>query len=445
MKDTPTKTMADDIRKQLPNVVDAEIQVLSIMMEKDPDGLYAMKAFDRLSPEAFYRPGHKGLAQWIQGQRAAGSPCDVISLITAMSASQGIAEIFTKTFGETAQSDLVTIAHTAVTVAHFDWQVDQIKEAWVKRKGIEACTQAIDDFYKGETTANMLLANAQDQLSAITFDFETVREEADVAQEALQDIEKSIVSPTALGFTTGFDVLDSAMSLKPGELVTIAARTSVGKTAFAAQLMDHLANTHKGLYITQEMRSAALFKRLISKDINYNVDKLQAKDGALIGAVTNSVGRRQQRNALYMRDTETMTIPMIETMVRVYAARGCKFFCIDYLQLMKAPKSSERLERRHQIAEITGRLKQMAMKLGIVVILVSQIARLEDDERPELRHLSESKSIEDDSDKVILLFRALGSRQAEAKVAKDRSGPTTPWVDLGFEPETTSFKDLPRA
>lgn len=219
----------------------------------------------------------------------------------------------------------------------------------------------------------------------------------------------------------------------------------MGKTALAAQLMDHLANAAGALYLTKEMRATALVKRLISKDIGRSTGAIRKGDANGMQSVMNSAQWRIQRNRLHYRDADTMTIATVETMVRVFTARGCRFFCIDYLQLMKPTKETAKLDRRHQIADITGRLKALAMKLEVTIFLVSQIARLEDDTRPELRNLSESKSIEDDSDKVILLHRTLGSRQAEVKVAKDRNGPTTGWLDLGFRPETTSFENLERA
>ena len=441
MRPTPG---SQDPRHQLPHVVDCEESVLSALMERDPNGLLCMRAFDQITGGDFYRPGHKILAEWIQTQRATGKPVDMIALVTDCQANAAVGEIFRKAYGDNYASSLVEITGKGVTTAHFDWQVNQIKDAAVKRDAIGACTDAITTFYEGNKTADLLLADLQDALAGISFDFDTVKDEATVTSEAYDELQKAMTDPAPRGYSCGFDTLDAVMTIKPGELVTLAARTSVGKTALAAQIMDHFCHMAPGLFITKEMKATALVKRLMSKDVGKNVEKVGMEDLFHVGEINKAATQRQTRNKMFFRDCEVMNIAVVETMIRVYAMKGCKFFCIDYLQLMEPTKETAKLDRRLQIADITRRLKQVALKLDVIVIMVAQIARLNDDERPELRHLSESKTIEDDSDKVVFAFRKLGSRQAEVKVAKDRSGPTSGWIDIGFEPETTSFKDLPR-
>jgi replicative DNA helicase len=414
-------------------------------MDRDPEGLLCMRTFDEVRAADFYRPGHRVLAEWIQTQRATGRPVDMIALVTDCQANAAVGEIFAKAFGANYASTLVELSGKGTTTAFFDWQVGQIKQAAVKREAIAVCTDAITTFYEGNKTADLLLADLQDAIAAISFDFDTVKDEFTVTTEAWDELQSAMNDPTPRGYATGFHVLDSVMSVRPGEVVTIAARTSMGKTAFAAQLMDHFCNQAGGLFITKEMKSTDLVKRLMSKDIGKSVDKVSLEDYLNVGKINEAATKRQRRNRLSFRDCEVMNIAVVETMIRVYAMKGAKFFAIDYIQLMEATKETAKQDRRLQIADITRRIKQLALKLDVIILMVAQIARLNDNERPELKHLSESKTIEDDSDKVIFIHRALGSRQAEIKVAKDRSGPTSDWLDLGFEPETTSFKDLPRA
>lgn len=437
-----------DVQRKVPQALDSEKIVLSVLMSLDPTAAHALECFERLTPESFFAPGHGQLASWIQSRVATDLPRDITALASEIATNEIQAELFAKGFGrgQVAISTLIGIYGAAPTAAHFSFHVGQVAETHLRRKAIKVCMDGVQALYEGAAPAEELVVALQDEMTGISLDFEQVQSEKTVALATLAKIEKAQTSETPAGYTTSLTTLDEHFQLRLGCMIIIAARTSMGKTTMALQLTDWLTDCGlPSLVITKEMTSVQLMAKLLSKDTGRNAMEIDGSEQAANGHLMQAAGRRSARDAMSFRHVGRTNVQLIETMIRVYAMRGTKVFMIDYLQLIEATKATERLDRRHQIAEITRRLKSVAQQLDVMVLLVSQINRIKTmskgPNKPTLEDLSESKTIEEDADAVILMHRQLGSSTAEVQIAKDRHGATTGWLELKMEAATSQFLD----
>jgi replicative DNA helicase len=430
-----------------PHHHEAEKSVLSALMNYDRDGSLTLKVFDLIQPESFFIPGHQTLAEWILDRRGKGEPTNIVAFSTALEANGELKKLFVNHWGEHVMGTMIDIHGHASTSAHTVFFAERIQDAWYRRQAIEACRESIKalTFPDGEPASD-LISDCQEKLAGITLDFNEVRMEAEVVSQAYDEIQEAMASEKPLGFSTGFGTLDRAgLTFLPGQVVVIAAATSVGKTVLAAQILDHLCGSgFGGLYITKEMPGIDLQKRFLSQDVRRDVMKLKSTDVADIQMLGTACRDRTARNKMGFRDVSKITITILETLIRVHANRGMKFFVVDYIQLMDPTAESSKLPRNLQIAEITRRCKTLAMKLKIVLFEVSQLKRLDKKRNglPDVTDASDSKTIEDDADVMLIIDRERGSSSAKIRVGKNRSGPTSDWLDIGFHGDYTKFVDL---
>lgn len=432
----PNETIA------LPHHPEAERDIVSILMSLDKEGALLVKAFERIDPEALHSPGLADMARWLINRRSQDLPVDVVSFVTDIQRNAGLAAIFEKCWGEGYVGMIAEIHRASVTSAHFLWKVSQVQDAWHRRQAIAIGVRMQERLINPEESkAETIINEGQEEFSGITTAINDVQSERELALEAVAELEKSMISGGPIGYTTGWSTLDAHMSLTPGTVVTIAAPTSAGKTSFGLQLIDHLCDAAGPcLFLTKEMTKLDLFYKLLTSDIRQNVTKLKAGDTPGIASLKSAAAERSDRNKLHLKGMDVMNIAMIETYIRIYSARGFKAFGIDYLQLTDPTKETAKLDRRAQITDVTRRLKALALSTGAIIIDLCQVARSK--RSPLLTDLSESKSIEEDSDQVILIDRALGSKEAKVRIAKDRFGPTSDWETMLFEAESQVFRDL---
>lgn len=224
--------------------------------------------------------------------------------------------------------------------------------------------------------------------------------------------------------------MDRALSggLKPGTLIPLAARTSVGKTSLAAQIGINVARQgHTVLLLSQEMAVGELVDRLVANLGRVNLGHLasgELEDGAWSG-ITDAVEAGKDL-PFFLDDTPALTLAAIRTKARqVQRKRGLALLVVDYLQLCAATGAHDK--RHHQIEQISRGLKALSKELGITILLLSQLNRASTQkEEPQLTDLKESGAIEEDADVVILLQpKALqpdGSLLVAANLAKNRQG-----------------------
>lgn len=230
------------------------------------------------------------------------------------------------------------------------------------------------------------------------------------------------------GIATGLEPLDDVLAggLKPGRVVVLAARPSVGKTALTAQVLIHAASTGAPcLLLSQEMAAADLADRAVAHLARVRLDsittgRLSDRDWGRVAEATDAAARLP----LYVDDQPSLTLLDIRAKVRrLQREGGVSVVAIDYLQLCATSGAFDK--RHHQIEQISRGMKAMAKELGVCVLLLSQLKR-ELHGEPELDHLKESGAIEEDADAVVLLHPVRtepdGAVLVLAKVAKNRQG-----------------------
>jgi len=266
------------------------------------------------------------------------------------------------------------------------------------------------------------------------------------------------------GITTTYAQLDRTNGgFRPGNLIVIAARPSVGKTAFAGGLATEQAKQgYRPGFITLEMNSEDIFDRILSAQsdvMHYKIDR-------------NIMNNEHDRNRVYETIMNLAKLPIYfsdKTNINLHDIRGkaerlikkhgCDILYIDYLQLVE-PESAKGKTREQEVAQISRGLKQLAMTLQIPIVLLAQLNREYEkdktgDKKPKLHHLRESGSIEQDADGVLMLYRDWKSdiktnpttgesteHEADLLIRKWRNG-TTFEMKIGFEPEMMRFHDLP--
>lgn len=249
-------------------------------------------------------------------------------------------------------------------------------------------------------------------------------------QQAVADVNAIAAGDLTPGWSTGLPSLDKALGggLKPGHVVVLAARTSIGKTSLATQILLHCgASGHPGLMLSQEMTGAELAARALAHAGRIALDRLtvaelQADEWAALPAAADDLAALP----VWIDDQPALRLVDIAAKARAVKRRhGLCVMVVDYLQLTAA-ESVKGQSRHHQIEAISRGLKSLAKELSIAVLLLSQLNRAAEDGEPELHHLKESGAVEEDADTVLLLHRA-GNEPGGAlvvccKVAKVRGG-----------------------
>lgn len=253
---------------------------------------------------------------------------------------------------------------------------------------------------------------------------------ASFVQEALAEVNAIAAGDRAPGWSTGLPALDKVLGggLKPGRVVVVAARTSVGKTSLATQILLQCgADGHPVLMLSQEMTGAELALRALAHAGRIALDRLsvaelQQDEWAVLPAAAD------QLSALPVRIDAQPALRLVDIAAKARAAQRRHGLCVlvvDYLQLTAAEPVKGQ-SRHHQIETISRGIKALAKELGICVLLLSQLNRSAEDGEPELWHLKESGSTEEDADAVLLLHVAGnepgGAQVVCCKVAKNRGG-----------------------
>lgn len=339
-----------------------------------------------------------------------------------------------------------------------------VREKSVLRKLIDASGRILYNAY----TSRDPVANLLDEAEKEIFKIADGPGNADVAtlEELLHETYARLESQEGrdvTGLATGFYELDEMTSgLQDGELIIVAARPSMGKTAFAVNIAEHVAATDKKAcaIFSLEMSRQQLAQRLLCSRSGVDSHRLRRNmlredDWPRLHATVGELSEAP----LYIDDTPGLTLLQLRAKARRMAARyHIKFIIIDYLQLMSSPGSES---RQQEVSELSRGIKAMARDLSVPVVCLSQLNRAAESReghRPRMSDLRESGSIEQDADVVMMLHReeyyhvndpSWGEENPEKKgvaeviIAKQRNGPTGV-VELTFDGATTRFNNLAR-
>ncbi|OED34313.1 replicative DNA helicase [PVC group bacterium (ex Bugula neritina AB1)] len=430
-----------------PHNLEAEKAVLGAILI-ETESLFSVGDF--LSPSDFYKHSHRVIYQSILDLFEKNEPIDIVTLSDFLLQKKELENAGTLEY-------LTTIVGSVPTAANILHHAKIVHEKAVLRRIITSCTSVVTSAYQSDDVASLLdLAEAQ------IFDISQNRKTSEISSfkdlimEGFDSIEKMYQNQGEIsGTSTGFKDLDLLSSgLKASELIILAARPSMGKTAFATAIMEKAAleNKKRVLFFSLEMSKESLVNRMLCSYARVSGHAL--KKGRLDEkgwlSLTDAASKLSQAH-IFIDDTPSMSVLEMKTKGRrIKSKEGLDLVVIDYLQLMKA--SSRSSEGRHQeIAEISRGLKQLARELDVPVLALSQLSRAVEsrqDKTPMLSDLRESGAIEQDADLVLMLMREEyynpteeNKNKAQVILGKNRNGPTGR-VDLVFMKEFTRFESL---
>ena len=356
---------------------------------------------------------------------------------------------------------LSEVIDSVITAANIDYYIDIVRDKALRRKLIDVTNSISSEAYNEEEDTNDLIDNAEKRIFSVTkarkaSDFKTIGEVIRSAQEHLERLAKNQADIT--GIATGFYDLDKLTSgLHENELIIIAARPAMGKTAFGLNIAVNAAiNSKKPVALfNMEMSAEQLALRMISAAGGIDMNKLKTgrlehNDWKKVNEAMSQLGDTD----LYLEDASGMTVSEIRAKCRRLATqeKGLAMVVIDYLQLIQGSVKYAG-NRQQEVSEISRSLKTMAMELKIPVIALAQLSRgveLRENKRPLMSDLRESGSIEQDADIVAFLYRddyynksaqeATNISVTELIIGKHRNGGTGT-IELLFERNMSNFRN----
>ncbi len=452
--------MAKKTDRQLPYDINAEAAVLSAMMI---DNYVVSKAFNILKTEHFYRRAHQHIFKAMMSLYENNTEIDIITLINKLR-EMGLLDAVG---GEAFINELSDMVMTA---ANMDYHATIVLQKALLRGLVQSCTEIIDNCYNSNQSVDDIVDDAEQKIFKIaerpgTKTFVGLRE---IIPQTIQNIEDIATAKKSItGVPSGFRDLDKKIGgFRPGQLIIIAARPAMGKSAFALNIALNSAWMHDkkvGIF-TMEMESEECLMRMLSaasgmRDLSRAVSmetmlKGYGMDQRKILTITGLAEALSEKD-IYIDDTGSNTILDVRAKCRRLKAEigGLDIVIIDYMQLMSVSRNRD--NRQQEISEISRSMKIMAKELGLPVIALSQLNRgLEnrEDKRPKLADLRESGAIEQDADIVMFIYRdevynpSTPDKQnpkegsAEIIIGKNRHG-SIGSVDLTFIKECTLFKD----
>ena len=438
------------IKRVLPHSLEAEQSVIgSMLMDREA----IITASEIVTADDFYQHQYGVMYESMVELFNEGKPVDLVTLQNRLKEKDVPPEVSSLEFVR----DIITTVPTAANVKYY---ATIVKEKAVLRRLIRVNEEIANDCYLGRDPLETILADTEKKIfdllqSRSSGDFVPIRQ---VALNVLENIEKaSKTKETVTGVPTGFIDLDYKTSgFQPSDFILIAARPSMGKTAFVLNVVDHVA-VKRGIpcmVFSLEMSKEQLVNRMLSMESN--VDSQKLRTGTLTDsdwdAVVEGVGIIGG-SKLIIDDTPGISISELRSKCRkMKLEHGLGMVIIDYLQLMTGSgKSSD--NRQQEISEISRSLKALAREMQAPVVALSQLSRAcetRTDHRPMLSDLRESGAIEQDADVVMFLYRddyynkdSEMKDMAEVIIAKQRNGPIGT-VNLVWMPQYTKFANATR-
>ena len=439
------------LKRVLPHRVEAEQSVIgSMLMDREA----IISASEIITADDFYQHQYGVMFESMVELFNEGKPVDLVTLQNRLKEKDVPPEVSSLEFVR----DIMATVPTSVNVKSY---ANIVREKAVLRRLIRVNEEIANTCYAGKEKLEDILAHTEKAIfdllqSRNSGEFVPIRQ---VALNVLEKIETASRSGgTVTGIPTGFIDLDYKTSgMQPSDLVLLAARPSMGKTAFVLNLVDYIA-VRKGLpcmVFSLEMSKEQLVNRMLAMESN--VDSQKLRTGSLTDAdwdaVVEGIGIIGN-SKLIIDDTPGISITELRSKCRKMKLEyGLQMIIIDYLQLMTGSgKTSD--NRQQEISEISRSLKALAREMNAPVIALSQLSRAcetRQDHRPMLSDLRESGAIEQDADVVMFLYRddyynkdTDKPNVAEVIIAKQRNGPIGT-VELLWRPEFTKFVNMAKS
>ncbi|GIP35998.1 replicative DNA helicase [Paenibacillus sp. J2TS4] len=434
-----------------PQNLEAEQAVLGAIL-LDSDALVTV--MEKVGAEDFYSTKHQNIFEAMIELAEANDPVDLVTLTVKLQDKQQLEQIG-------GVSYLTQLANSVPTAANVDYYAQIIEEKSLTRRLIRAATQIASTGYSSAEAVGDLLSDAEQRIMEISqrrsnTGFISIR---DVLMDVFERVEFLYQNKGGTtGIASGFRDLDKMTSgFQRSDLIIVAARPSVGKTAFALNIAQNVGIREKETVaiFSLEMGAAQLVQRMICAESNVDAGRLRT--GHLENddweKLTMAIGTMAEAE-IYIDDSPAVTVADIRAKCRrLKKERGLGMILIDYLQLIHG-RGKGGDNRQQEVSEISRTLKQIARELDVPVIALSQLSRgveQRQDKRPMMSDLRESGSIEQDADIVAFLYRDdYYNQETEKKniieiiIAKQRNGPVGT-VELAFLKHYNKFVSLDRS
>ena len=436
------------ISRMPPQNIEAEISLLGSALL---DGSALDKVVDILKAEDFYKNEHKMIFEAMLDLFAKQRPVDILSLSNALKEKGQFEEIGGSTF-------LTSLVNSVPTASNAAYYAEIVRKKKILRDLISVSGEISQMGYQEGDDVGLLMDAAEHKILSIAQrslikGFEPVSSALEDAWERIDKLHKG--GGVLRGVPTGFKELDDRLSgFQKSDLIVLAARPSLGKTALAMDIARNVALNEKipvGIF-SLEMSREQLVDRLIAAEAHVNLWHLRT--GRLSSEeefekIRDSMAKLNSASLFIDDEVSTNILQMRAKARRLKIEKGLGLVIVDYLQLMVPRIQSDSMVQ--QITEISRSLKALARELEVPVLAISQLSRAVEarpNKRPQLSDLRESGAIEQDADVVMFIYRedkvkenSDRKNQADIIIAKHRNGPTGE-VQLYFNQEKASFSSL---
>ncbi|MDF2484698.1 MAG: dnaC [Herbinix sp.] len=437
------------IKRILPHSAEAEQSVIgSMIMDKDA----IVAASEVISSTDFYEQQYAILYETMQELFNEGKPVDLVTLQDRLKEKDVPPQVCSLEFIR----DLVTAVPTSANVRYY---AQIVRDKAVLRRLIKVAEETASECYLDKEKLDAILEKTEKSVFDIvqnrgTKEFTDIKE---VVLRSIDSIEAAAKNQGSVtGVATGFYDLDyKTAGLQPSDLVLIAARPSMGKTAFVLNIAEYVAlksNVTTAVF-SLEMSQDQLVKRMLA--MNSKVDSQSIRTGTLTGEDWGHLmesARVIGNSNLVIDDTSAISVSELRSKCRkLKLEKNLGLIIIDYLQLMTGSKKAE--SRQQEISEISRSLKSLAREVNVPVVALSQLSRAVEqrpDKRPMLSDLRESGAIEQDADVVMFIYRDDYYNKdteepgvSEIIIGKQRNGPVGT-IKLGWQANFTKFTNLER-
>ena len=435
------------MNKEIPKNIDAEQSVIgSMFLTKKA----LEKGLENLSEESFYLDSHKKIFSSIQELYNNNKSVDLTTVVEVLNSHGWLKQV--------GDIEYITeVIESVPTAANIDEYIKIVEDKYILRKLIDEATSIITESYNASGDINEVIETAEKKIFDVSknirsTEFKTI---AEVLVKTQSDLEKlASTKGDITGIPTGYYELDKITSgFHPHELIIIAARPGMGKTAIALNMVNNIAiNAKKSVALfNMEMGAEQLAMRMLASVGQIDSGKL--KTGNLEHSDWKRINEAVSRLSgarIFIDDTAGITVNEIRAKCRRLAASpsGLDIVVIDYLTLIQG-NSKSGANRQQEVSDISRALKTMAMELDVPVIALSQLSRgieQRTDKKPMLSDLRESGAIEQDADIVAFLHCSDEEREKENSlmefvIRKHRNGPLKD-IPLIFQRNTSTFANV---
>lgn len=405
-------------------------------------------AMDALTDESFYDPKCREAWRFIVEATNVGESIDLLSISARLMKTNG---------ASITQTDLIEMMGLCISSVNFHSHLQRLHELELRRKlktiGLQIQALSINEL----TPIDECLSRSRELIDKAT---ESNKNSVSTLTDALQSVEKSLddrmQGKHKIGSPTGFKALDAKGGFRGGNLIIVAADTSVGKSSFAmAVARSNVMNGSKVAFYSLEMTKEELTTRLLAMDSGVSLSTLNYGTPSQYDMEKVNASRNRLRGkGLYFDDRSTSNIDnIIASIRRMKIKHGISGAAVDYLQILNVNTKTKQT-REQLMGDVARRLKNLAKELGIWILALSQLNRDRDNPEPSLSRLRDSGQIAEAADMVILLYRPELSGRKFPKPFHDKETHNTALIDVakgrntgimkflcGFIPETTLFYD----